>query len=410
MAIDSGLHVQRIPFQVYKKMSQSHYISSYVNAKEKMLKNINSYSQGDAFKLQKNLNKIFKQMNFTEEARKELNNAILERLPIWAKKGQEDGLKAVATANADVVTDELINAKKDLQQAQLELMNIENDLQAIERAEAKIETLQSKVSAIGGKVNKYKGDLFEGLLQFIGPYISEKTATITKEGVKGLLEAATAAVEQKTTIKTLGNDNVETITYTVGDEQVSISSQGKTDVVMNLQKFNGEDLFVSAKNYSQIRDIHLLGNANLAGLVSQWEVSNMAKNYFINSMTVWNTPQDVLEAGKFLFAIQGISGARGIEIKSNALIINIRSRINPIRVISIPAILQDIFKNNTQLNEESETFYFKFDPNPPWFTPTGLERSPENFKEAVKAGKLSISLAKSKIMLSYLRRIARSGH
>ena len=108
-----------------------------------------------------------------------------------------------------------------------------------------------------------------------------------------------------------------------------------------------------------------------------------------------------------LFAIQSFSGASAqTELLANVLIVNIRSSSHPIRVISIPAILNDTLSKDFINYRGQNPFQFKFNPSLQLFK-QGEQREKSEFKTRVEQLTLDTTLNKAYLYLSYLKKLTK---
>ena len=204
--------------------------------------------------------------------------------------------------------------------------------------------------SINGSMNAIRGQIFESFLQMVIPIIStvgfDEIDTIINQLVENLQNS-------KTAINTTGSTK-DKISLQLGDKMMQIVSQGKVDVSVPSPFTTNENIksLISAKNYSSTRDIHILSGAVVVGLMSQWPVSERDISYGHYGLTVYTPQPALLNEMKSLMAIQGLAGSQvqNSDKLANIFILNTQSKKNPIKVVSIPILLDAIFNKTTDDN------------------------------------------------------------
>lgn len=384
---------------VFEEWQKTNYLSEYHAAKTKMISQIGNYSQADAKRLEDVLNQIITSDGFNDN----IASQLLAKLDSVVRRGGEQGLYKVGD-NLKVSTPELSAAWSQYHKA-LSAYKSDSNLAAMGiSAEEQAKPLLKKALALQGSLNTIQGDALEGFLQMVIPIIENKIHEFGDSGVNEVLRDLEASIKGTTgSIKTMGAQN-RSMEVVLDDQKWTIKSQGKVDVSVPAPSFGDEfALQISAKNYSNLRDVSLLGGGSVAGLVSQWPVSTAARDHFYNALTVWEGPEQILAAGRTLFGIQSLIGAGQDEIKANVMILNIRANKNPIRVISLPALLQDILKNNKNSEIGSgNPFRVEFNPGLQLFKKSEGARVEEEFTSRVRSLKVDTHLNKAYLHASYL--------
>lgn len=386
------MNISLIPYNIYK---QQNYIQEYNAAKNKMLNSLGNLTQSEAKKLQDILNAIYTSDKFNEN----VANNLLQRLSSYAESSIASSLRA--SERMKVTTKKLSEAWRNyyIKLDSFKKMNEEFvDIIGQENPELEVRSYLREALSLQGRVSKIQGDLFEAFLQFAVPIIQNTSSDTIDKTVDDLIQSINNAEK----IKTLGNRNrEEPIEFELNDRYYSIKSQGKTDVSVEAPLFNNKTLNISAKNYGKLRDIAMVTGASLAGMVSQWPTSDEAKSYYFNSLSVWETQTNILNIAHKILAIQAISGTSNKELKSNVLILNINSKgiKNPIRVISIPALLKQILELDEDLEQ---SFYVKYSPQIQWYN-SQHPRESDDFDVKVETADLTMHLKSSKIRFSYLK-------
>lgn len=384
---------------VFEEWQKTNYLSEYQAAKTKMISQIENYSQSDAKKLEDILNQIISSDGFNDN----IASQLVGKLDSVVRRGGEQGIYKIGD-NLKVSTPELSAAWAQYHKALNMYKNDATLAAAGISAEEKAKPLLKQALALQGSLNTIQGDALEGFLQMVLPIVESKVQEVGDVGVESIMaELETALKTTQGTIKTLGAQN-RTMEVELDDQKWSIKSQGKVDVSVPAPSI-GKDfaMQITAKNYSSLRDVSLLGGGSAAGLISQWPVSTAARDHFYNALTVWEGPEQILAAGRTLFGIQSLIGAGKEEIKANVMILNIRSNKNPIRVISLSALLKDILKQNSNSEIGSgNPFRVEFNPSLQLFKKSEGARIEEEFVSRVRNLKVDTHLNKAYLHASYL--------
>jgi hypothetical protein len=118
--------------------------------------------------------------------------------------------------------------------------------------------------SLQGRLSGLSGQAFESLLQVLIPVVKDSVNDIATATVNDLI----GILDKTVKIETLGTKN-EAISFFIGEDEVKISAQGKIDVAARSPFIGEKDLLnISAKNYSKLRDIHLLSGGSVVGLIS----------------------------------------------------------------------------------------------------------------------------------------------
>lgn len=380
--------LKMIKFQEFATMSKP----SLQQVKDEMMKKINLQAdQQQLNNLSTKLNQIVLDQSFKD-------NKIFDKIFNKIPQIVEGGFNNVKIgAKGGVYTNESLRKWQEYNTLSTEYNNLkEQKIENLALAQQKEDALREALS-LQGSLNSLQGQAFESLLQTLLPLVSANVEELSEDVVKSLLEA----IQSKTVIKTKGSDT-NTITIDIDEKKVKITSQGKIDVEAPSPFIGDNDLLkVSAKNYSKLRDIHLLSKGSVVGLISQWPTTNEVKNYYYNALGVWH-PDTFLQEARFILGIQSLAGRGGDQSElANILILNIRSRNNPISVVSIKSLLQNI-DLNPQVNDEA-AFKMIFNTLPVFNQ--GEERSADEFRTKVSAVTLDTSLNKAYLTLNYLKNL-----
>ena len=329
--------------------------------------------------------------NFTDET----VNQIYARLPqVLAKAGENNNIITVnnrfqvSSQEASTAWAEYIRLRNQYSQ---EASNID-----IER----LESAKTQAIAATAKLNTIKGQLFESFLQATLPIINN-----TADGMVAQVANELTDMLQNTTgpISTQGSQH-SSVTYTFNGKTTTVSSQGKVDVQVKSPLLDGQELFVSAKNYSKLRNIGLLSKANVLGLMAAWpntsdDMINYACQVLTKNKEIDNADNDILDK---IFIIQALAGSKSAQdAGANLLITNIASRKQrPISVMYIPDMI-------TELVEESEDFHRNFIIEPEnRFQNFAANEEAENYLQ--KQLRLSVHLDKEVLKNHYLRQLKKN--
>lgn len=333
--------------------------------------------------------------NFTDET----VNQIYARLPqVLAKAGENNNIITVnnrfqvSSQEASTAWAEYIRLRNQYSQ---EASNID-----IER----LESAKTQAIAATAKLNTIKGQLLESFLQATLPIINNTTDKMTAQVANELTDML-----QNTTgpISTQGSQH-SSVTYTFNGKTATVSSQGKVDVQVKSPLLEGQELFVSAKNYSKLRNIGLLSKANVLGLMAAWpntsdDMINYACQVLTKNKEIDNADNDILDK---IFIIQALAGSKSAQdAGANLLITNIASRKQrPISVMYIPDMI-------TELVEESEDFHRNFVIEPEnrfqsFATDKEGKIAAENYLQ--KQLRLSVHLDKEVLKNHYVRQLKKN--
>ena len=385
-------------FQSWKQKRGSYY-NAYNSAKKKLLDQIDLVGIGKAENLENILNQIIKSQQFNED---KITEQFLNKLPSVIEKASNNGISKIQVTNDfKVYTEEITAAWHAYYKARDYYKTLESE--SIERIKAKekADELYKEASKLQGQINKAQGDIFEAFLQESIPLIENKITKIGQIEVNNLISDLEKNIKNKSTITTQGSKK-ESIEFMFNEETIKFSSQGKVDVIVDAP-FMAEDfpLKISAKNYKNLKEVHLLNGGNVLGLVSQWPIrSDPAKKYFLNALTVWESPYETLRQGRMLFGIQSLAGRGGKNEMANVFIVNnSNNKEKPITVIPIKKLLNKV--DNT--NEVDKVFKIKYTPQLQLFK-KGEIRTKEEYNKRITSVKIDTSMNKAYLTLEYLRK------
>ena len=337
------------PLFKYSKFikEQNGVIRRYHAAHNKIIKNITqSATLSQLNKLENTLNLIVNTDNFNNIIETEL----LPKLPQTIGKSIENlSIGTKTNNNAFKITNtDLSAAWREYNQKKAKYDSLGIELTEIDKK--KLEDALKTALSINGSMNSIRGQIFESFLQMVIPIIStvgfDEIDTIINQLVENLKNS-------KAAISTMGSTK-DKISLQLGDKMMQIASQGKIDVSVPSPFTTNENIksLISAKNYSSTRDIHIFSGAVVVGLMSQWPVSEHDINYGHYGLAVYTPQPALLNEMKSLMAIQGLAGSQvqNSDKLANIFILNTQSKKNPIKVISIPILLDAIFNKTTDDN------------------------------------------------------------
>ena len=274
---------------------------------------------------------------------------------------------------------------------------------------SQLSQIKLEAQRLSGKLTSLKGQILESFLYAIGAAVEAEAIDMAEnratEIVVDLIKTKLPNIlisGGEDLIKTQGSKS-SSINITIGDTFIKkISSQGKVDTEVPSPFLDGTKWFASAKNYSSLRDIELLGKGSIIGLISQGFNSKESK-YIYNAFTIpesnWTSVN--MHQLKQIFAIQALIGQKADEVKANVLVLSINNNKNPIRVISTYALLDKIF-NDTKMSHTA----FKFNPQLESLLPTGdssaRQQQPNNILNNMV---ISISLNRSAVTAKYISQL-----
>ena len=156
------------------------------------------------------------------------------------------------------------------------------------------ETIDFKqVLSLNSSLNKARGDLLEKALDVIINAAGNEMDKIANLKSSELLKY----LEKNPNIKTAGS-RMETSSY-------GVTSQGKVDVEVLA---DNTELKISAKNYSNLRNIGLMGKSNGASVLAQWGAQG---NYFMNYVASDEINAKKVDSG-YIRAVHQILGIQGM--------------------------------------------------------------------------------------------------
>lgn len=374
--------------------------------------------QGDIFQaecneLAKKLNKLIHDVSF-EGMSQELLNKIVEASNINLDSlGNIDFKRKYDSkqkANFALTSSELEAAWRQLKKASEGLTEEQKKIQ-LKNSESDLSKWQKIVNQLEGSLNNIRGQIFESYLNAIGETIKlyskdmiESVATNEVDNLLKLLKSKMGEViiqKGDELVQTEGADS-QKVDIIIGDTYIkTIDSKKKVDVTIPSPFQDQQSWFISAKNYSKLRNIDLLSNGSILGLLSQGLTPQESK-YFYNAFTIpssnWTTKN--IHHIKQIFAIQALSGQKANETKANVLVLSINSNKDPIRVVSIKSLINKIIKDKTQ----DSTFIFSPELNS--LIPSGdTDARNELDIKKVKDYNISIALNRVVLYLSYLKQL-----
>lgn len=247
-----------------------------------------------------------------------------------------------------------------------------------EKARAEAMSLQSRVSSVTGKA-------FEGFLDILTPLI----LSTAEQDANAIIQQMEKQLGKKKKLTLTGGDKPSTISFSInydkdGKDKIqvkkrTISSLGKIDVTVSHPETGEQLARISAKNYSTLRDIHLLGGGNLLGMIAAWPMGahQQAYDYVYTGLGHWSN-DFFLSQAKPLLAIQSLAGRnQNSDELADIFILNIRNNKRPIKVLSVGEMLYSALQDRESTNK---AFKISIEPSLPI-----RENEPEQYMtEALK--------------------------
>ena len=369
--------------------------------------------QAECKELAKKLNKLVHDVSF-EGMSQELLNKIVEASKVKLESLGDIDFKrkydSKQRANFALTSSELQAAWKQVEKLSEGLSKEQKKIQ-LKNPESDLSKWQKTAYQLEGRLNKVRGQILESFLAAISEtvklYSKDMIESVATNEVDNLLELLKnkmgEIIIQKgdELVRTEGADKQQ-VDVVIGDTYIkTINSQKKVDVTIPSPFQDEQSWFISAKNYSRLKDIDLLSNGSILGLLSQGLIPNESK-YFYNAFTIpsssWTTEN--MHHIKQIFAIQALSGQKANETKANVLVLSINSNKNPIRVVPIKSLINKIIRDKTQDSA------FIFSPNLESLIPSGdTDARNESDIQKVKDYNISIALNRAVLYLSYLNQL-----
>lgn len=293
---------------------------------------IQGISKQEAKKLQDALNGAIK--NQSENYQKLINNFIDE-----LDTGLLRELQKLNSSAGNVVT--MKGASFSLSKVSAYEEKIREIAQRALGDKVKVEdSLSTVISRLNGQLNTLRGDIFENILA----YVLDDSVTILngkiEQGEKELLQNFERNIMKNfeklsyNSTKVSGAELKDSISITIGDKGYTISgSKGKTDVTIS--SLGGQfNTGISAKSYTSSRRIHLVSQANLAGLIAQWPIEEEQKNLALNAFTSKDQIGAQYNLSKSIFLLQALMGTEEDNLLSELFIINRNTQEDPFIVLS----------------------------------------------------------------------------
>lgn len=315
----------------------------------------------------------------------------------------EDSLKV--SDSFKVTTSDLSVAWGRYNQLKKQFENIPQELQSTQ-AINDLESAKHLALSLQGKINNFKGQILETFLTGLSETFANITSNVAQNNIDEVINQFAQGIKTanfKVVTNTEGSQRNESIKLSIDDETfIMQGAQQKVDVTLP-SPFQSESSWrISAKNYSSLRDIHLLSGGSFLRLVYSGiqPQNNDVFKFLLNALTIpssnWTNAN--LDQLKKIFMIQAIAGGQ-LNNMANVLVITINANKNPFRIISIAALLNSIFETN---NLEAILFTPELESS----LPLGSIKSRTNADiEAIKNFKVGATLSKSVLTLSYLSQL-----
>lgn len=392
--------------------------------KNAFLNSINSnIDQQKANKIANQLNAIYANSEYTNEILKEINKTLENpELGIKVQTNLEVSSKALteaitafqqAVANYSQYLKEIGADEKGKYKISDLLKNKglvnETDAKLQSLAQEVIEANIKKISATNA-LNILRGDALENFIKIVSTVKNEKIQQTVDEEKQKLLKALFDINSESVKIKGTGNvtgADPRDIKYKIQGKEISIHSKQKTDVVISAEfqyiEPREKELGISAKSMGKLRDINLLSNASVLGLIAAWPAMDAEKNVLVNGFTTWQSLYKLNEIKK-IFAIQALAGSaisvEGGESASSLIIAFVRSsKKRPFRVLSV----QNLLQNELTIQGNKSTFNVDITPKLQLYK-TGQVRHNKDFYDKIQSLHITAMLSKEKLRLNVLNK------
>lgn len=319
---------------------------------ENMIKRIEGgLSKAHCQQLAKALNSIQEEMNY-EKNRKKFTTALSKAFGYTDI--QVNNNLSVSSGTAKKAWNEFRNYSNQLKQS---VDGFTEDVK---------EELLKKARAESKKTRKQTGQAFESFLQGSIQSINSLKEQVVDENLKELVDLQAPNIVKNMTssskknlenLKTAGAKNTR-MTFYFGEEEISVSSPQKVDVsVPNPFSEDPLDtLHISAKNLSSLNHINILGKGKALSMIHAWpDINDNISTFYANLLTLYSFEGDLYERYKEMklaFGIQSLVGHKSNngDPYVNTFIVNIRNRKNPIQVIPIKILLENILTSQDKYN------------------------------------------------------------
>lgn len=354
------------------------------------------------------LNQIIQSNDF-DQLGNELLAKVVEASNIDLNTTGQISFKTGANKNLSIKSAEASAKWREFYQTANKMTEIQKQ-QALANPDSTLSAIKRDAQRLSGMLNPIKGQLLESFLYAIGAALEEEAVNVAEASSTNLV-VDMINKNLKNVIINGGQDLVKTqggeqstISVIIGDEFIKkIHSQGKVDVTVPSPFLDGTKWYASAKNYSSLRDVEILGNGSLIGLISESFIKPKESKYVYNAFSIpdseWTSVN--MHQLKQIFTIQALTGQKSNEIKANALVLSLNNLKKPIRVISTYALLNKIFENNKDFGSA-----VKFKPQLESLIPTGDKTArtmePNNILNNMN---ISIALSKSVLSLKYIKNL-----
>lgn len=387
----------------YHKYKDAPNGDDFISKKDELIKNLGQIHEQMMGRLKetsvrstaKDLEKILNDYYATLSGNKDDYNKIMTKL---AKRVLESTKDIKIDENINVIMSNTSSLKTKWQKMYdkyRDLLGKDVKSEVIEN-QPEVKEAKGRWMASYNKLNTARGQLFEGFIQMVVPYVQANMSEIGQEKIDEITKAINEDIlSSNKSIRTIGSDS-RTVEISFGKNSWEFKTQGKTDVSIPVKDTENAEFFeynISAKNYSKARDISLVDSASVLGLVSSWNmIDTHTKNFYLSALTYYTkNPRDsFLNAGERLFIIQALVGTTWGEKWSDYLIVNNRSsKSTPIKVVSTADLLSEAAFKGNKINPEE--FELKYDPSRQLFAKAD-GRTPKKMDEKLSALNLSIKM------------------
>ena len=370
------------------------------------------------------LNQVIQENSFDEYA-----NEILRQIEKASSSLSENSLQLSESSNNFKITSkEVGRAWAAFYAKEKEIEENEKMLKNTQGAYNELEQLKKIALSANAKLNQARGQFLESFLHGFSLILQGELNSVANNAVGSLLAEFNQGVKNndvqllsglvdlgmKTIVssrdlsKTEGSLRGGSVDVVIGEEKIkTISSQQKVDVTIPSPFLDGVDWYVSAKNYSTLRNINILGKGSLVGLISQQGMTASESKYMYNALTIPSSKSGWVSSNmdqmKKIFALQALTGQKATENKANVLCLTINDRKKPFRIISIPSLLEKIFEKNSTMAKSA----FIFNPELESSLPIGdTDARDASIFNALNNFVVSVELSKAVLTLQYINQLS----
>ena len=364
-----------------------------------MMEQIGGVSQAQCNLVAKGLNEALSLLSSeNNDWYNQLGEAVVEASDISENSLKVSDSFKVTTSDLSAAWGRYNQLKKQFDQIPQELQSTQaiNDLNSAKHLALSLQ----------GKINIFKGQILESFLASLSETFSDIASNVAQDNINEIINNFVQGIKTadfKAVAKTEGSQKNKTIELLIGDQKFLMQgAQQKVDVTLPSPFQSEKSWRISAKNYSSLRNIHLLSGGSFLRLVYSGiqPQNNDTFKFLLNALTIpssnWTNAN--LNQLKKIFMIQAIAGGQ-LNNMANVMVITINSNKNPFRIISISALLNSIFETN---NLDAILFTPKLESSLPL---GNTDSRTQTDIEEIKNFKVDAILNKSVLTISYLSQL-----